>query len=157
MIQNVSAAFTPPSPINCEGSRFHQRVARLRQTSQLARASFPSSSVPAADPSPDKAAIPRIVRLSLLHRMANHPKLIRIHGHHPAHVRFHCVVKQSRVPVTSTAIWSAGLAFAPPLGGVGATSLVPVLALHYNWLTALLSGSATAVVAALAWFGVKQC
>lgn len=41
------------------------------------------------------------------------------------------------------------------MGGVAATSAVPLLALHYGWLTALLSGSVMAVLAAAAWFGLK--
>lgn len=41
------------------------------------------------------------------------------------------------------------------LGGVAATSAVPILVLHYGWLTALLSGSLLAVLAAIAWYGMQ--
>jgi ACS family glucarate transporter-like MFS transporter len=41
------------------------------------------------------------------------------------------------------------------LGGVAATSAVPLLVLHFGWLTALLSGSALAILAAAAWFGLR--
>jgi ACS family glucarate transporter-like MFS transporter len=41
------------------------------------------------------------------------------------------------------------------LGGVAATSAVPLLVLHFGWLTALLSGSAFAILAAAAWFGLR--
>ena len=41
------------------------------------------------------------------------------------------------------------------MGGVAATSAVPVLVIHYGWLTALLSGSVVAIVAAVAWFGLE--
>jgi MFS transporter, ACS family, glucarate transporter len=41
------------------------------------------------------------------------------------------------------------------LGGVAATSAVPLLVLHFGWLTALLSGSALAIFAAAAWFGLR--
>jgi MFS transporter, ACS family, glucarate transporter len=41
------------------------------------------------------------------------------------------------------------------MGGVAATSAVPVLVLHYSWFVALLTGSALAILAALAWFGLK--
>ncbi|HSU30852.1 MAG TPA: MFS transporter [Bryobacteraceae bacterium] len=41
------------------------------------------------------------------------------------------------------------------LGGVLATSAVPVLVMHFGWLYALLSGSVLAVLAAVAWFFIK--
>ena len=41
------------------------------------------------------------------------------------------------------------------LGGVAATSAVPLLVLHYGWLTALLSGSVIAIMAAAAWYGLR--
>ncbi len=41
------------------------------------------------------------------------------------------------------------------LGGVAAASAVPLLVLHYGWLTALLSGSLLAVLAAVAWYGLR--
>jgi MFS transporter, ACS family, glucarate transporter len=41
------------------------------------------------------------------------------------------------------------------LGGVLATSAVPVLVMHFGWLYALLSGSVLALLAAVAWFFIK--
>jgi ACS family glucarate transporter-like MFS transporter len=41
------------------------------------------------------------------------------------------------------------------MGGVAATSAVPLLVIHYGWLTALLSGSVLAILAALTWFGLE--
>jgi ACS family glucarate transporter-like MFS transporter len=40
------------------------------------------------------------------------------------------------------------------MGSVAATSAVPLLVLRYGWFTALLSGSALAILAAVAWFGL---
>jgi ACS family glucarate transporter-like MFS transporter len=42
------------------------------------------------------------------------------------------------------------------LGGIAATSLVPVLETHFGWLTALLSGSIAALLAAAVWFVVRK-
>lgn len=42
------------------------------------------------------------------------------------------------------------------LGSVAATSAVPLLVLHFGWLTALQSGSAVAILAALTWFGLSS-
>jgi ACS family glucarate transporter-like MFS transporter len=41
------------------------------------------------------------------------------------------------------------------LGGVAATTGVPLLASHYGWLPALLSGSVSSIAAAITWYGVK--
>ncbi len=41
------------------------------------------------------------------------------------------------------------------LGGVAATSAVPLLVFYYGWLTALLSGSVMAVLAAGTWYGLR--
>ena len=42
------------------------------------------------------------------------------------------------------------------LGGVAATSAVPLLVLYFGWLTALLSGSVLAILAAITWFGIRE-
>ena len=42
------------------------------------------------------------------------------------------------------------------LGGVAATSAVPLLVLHSGWFAALLSGSGLAILAAIAWFGLES-
>src|SRR6185312_13258505 len=42
------------------------------------------------------------------------------------------------------------------LGGVAATSLVPVLVLHFGWLVALSSGSVFALLAAITWFAIAN-
>jgi ACS family glucarate transporter-like MFS transporter len=42
------------------------------------------------------------------------------------------------------------------LGGVAATSFVPILVVHFGWLVALSSGSVSAVFAAAVWFVVSK-
>jgi ACS family glucarate transporter-like MFS transporter len=71
---------------------------------------------------------------------------------------------------TESSYWSTSIEVAPEnagtsgglmnlagnLGGVAATSLVPVLVLHFGWLVALSSGSVFALFAALTWFAIAN-